>query len=70
MIEHTLTKTDTGYTIAVPVEDYLTVVWNIEIGDAYELTIRCHTVDRHGIANDDGLAVLPVDAKSVRLEAL
>jgi hypothetical protein len=66
---HTLTKTDKGYIIEVQTEDWLTVVWTIAV-EPTDLLVRCHTVVRNGEPNEDGLAVLPVDAESVRLEAL
>ena len=70
MTEHELTKTDAGCTIEVPAPlGNLSVVWTLTV-ERYTLIVRCHTIGRDGEPNEDGLAVLPVDAETVRLEAM
>ena len=69
MTEHTRQRIEDGYIIETRTTDWLTVVWTLTVGP-FDLAVKCHTVGRDGIANEDGLAVLPVDAESVRLEAM
>ena len=70
MTEHTLMRTGEGFIIEAEVTPWMRVIWTLTVDNAFDLVVKCHTVGRDGIINDDGLAVLFEDAESVRLEAL
>ena len=67
--EYSITKDGDSHIIEVPIRPWLTVVWTITV-KKYDLVIKCHTVRRDGLPNEDGLVVRFEDAESVRLKAM